>query len=269
MSKFIIEKINKNHPIFESDEYSEDKLLFNYIEGARRFDDTELYSDGANVVICRKENHNCIWIWTKESMSSDIDLLTDIVKKLNELNIESPELFIRSKHSDDFCDLYAIASKQLDYQPNQKFSLGVHQYKGAELSTIDFKIIKLDDSQKYLIEEFYANVKEEFGWDDKKAEHFINEYKIMDVYALLIDDKPVTLSVVDCGEGKDPDIRSLVTLEKYRGNGYAPILASYLAEDQKLKNRNVMVYSNLGNKAAEKTWKKSGFEYIDNIVLLK
>lgn len=266
MSIYKFEKITREHPVFQSDDYKRDVLLFNYIEGAKRFDDNNLYSDGEKAVICWKHNHPSVWIWIALDAMDDVDLLIAISDLIISLNIDQPEIFIRSEVSDKFSDIFALATKQLDYQPNDSFSLGAYYHNEQVEIPEDANVEKIDPEEQYeLIKKFYSNLKDEFRWDDKKAEHFIKEYSIMEGYVLKVNNEPVSVAIIDAGEGKVPDIRSLATLEEHRNNGYATTLTSFLS---KSLNGNVMVYSNRGNKAAARVWKKSGFISIGEITLI-
>ena len=266
MGRYTFKPIDRNHPIFSSDDYLKDALLFNYIEGARRFDDNNLYSDGENAVICWKHNHQNVWIWNSSDTFDDVDLLISIAEKIVTFNIQQPEIFIRSEVSDKFSDIFALATKQLDYQPNDTFSLGAYLHKTEKDLYKDFDIQKMDpDEQHSIVEKFYTGLKNEFRWNDEKAKHFIDEYSIMEGYMLKDGDTPVSIAIVDTGEGKASDIRSLATLEPYRNKGYASALVSYLTKNI---DDDVMVYSNKGNKAASKVWSKSGFISIGEITLL-
>lgn len=266
MSNYNFQKIDRTHPIFDSLKYTKDRLLFNYIEGARRFDDNELYTDGELAVICRKHNHSSVWIWTSINASDDVDLLIAIAEKITSFNIDQPEIFIRSEIAERFSDIFALVTKQLDYQPNDTYSLGAYVYKSNTYQDTDAVVEKMtSENQREIIESFYSDLQNEFRWNDEKKKHFINEYSIMEGYVLKINDQPVSVAIIDAGSGKTADIRSLATLKDYRNKGYATALTSFIV---KSGNGDIMVYSNKGNKAAAKVWQKVGFVPIGEITLI-
>ena len=77
----MIKKIDKNNPIFISEDFQKDKYLFNTILKNLSSNGLELYSDEENYILCRGRKDLQTWIWTKDNF--DKSLLMEIEKLIN------------------------------------------------------------------------------------------------------------------------------------------------------------------------------------------
>lgn len=270
MSNYIFNQIDKDDSIFSSPSYDSDRLIFNYIEGARRSGNAEIFSDGKYAIICRKKGHCNIWIWTCSDKSDDIDLIIETAKKVCELNIEKPEIFIRPEVAQKFSDMYALLSKDLDYQIKDEFSLGVYlyTYKETELSD-DVSIAKYEKKYNDALYDFYSKLKNEFNWHDDYIKKTLKKYTEMNTFMLLKNNVILSVVVIGNSDGKFAGVRSVATLPEYRKKGYATALISMASNVISKDGVSVMLYSNKGNKSAAAVWKKAGFKYLGDIHLIK
>ena len=87
----VIEKIDRNDEVFSIEQYVNDRLSFNYIEGARNSHSTQFFSDKKHIIICKKENNNSVWIWTDDEVYNNQDAVIAIANVIkNFANVIKP-----------------------------------------------------------------------------------------------------------------------------------------------------------------------------------
>lgn len=264
-------KINANDEVFNNPSYVNDRLIFNYIEGARQYESTQFYSDGKTVIICNKDGNNSVWIWTADDVHNDIDSVISIAKAVREFDIPNLEFFTKPQLAPIFSDMYALVSKELDYQVKSEFSLGVYKFNSHKLQNDD-SVTVLRYNKKYSNDllQFYMDLKDEFCWTEDKVRNMHSKYSSLNTYLLLKNGKIISVCVICDDDGDCSSVRSVATKPEYRNHGYATLVTNIAAVNcEKGGNERIMLYANNGNKSAVATFKKAGFEQIGNIHLIK
>lgn len=266
----MIKRITNDDLIFQSNNYIEDKLAFSYIEGARLIKGTELFSDSKRVIICHKPQHTGVWIWTDNDAYNDKDLIIEIAKTIKDFNISKPEFFTKPEIAQIFSDIYALVSNDLDYHIKDEFSLGVYIFSGID-HTIDENSALLLYNKKYSknLLEFYQDISDEFSWEQGRAEKMCEHLSQLDTYMLLKNGEIISICAVGNADNKHSFISSVATKKGYRNRGFGSLTASFASIETAKKDREIMVYANKGNKAANNTFKKAGFTLVDEIHLIK
>ena len=270
MSNYIINRINADDSVFTSKAYLDDKLLFNYIEGAKKSENAEFLSDSKHVIICRKENNNSVWIWTDNDSYNNTDLVFEIAKAVSSFNIAKPQFFTKPNIAPVLSDMYALLSHDLDYHIKDEFSLGAYRYTGSDIKEIkDATIQQYNKKYSNILLEFYNELAEEFAWEDGRAYDMSRQCQELNTYLLLKNGEVMSLCVVSDNDGEYSSIRSVATKKAQRNKGYATCVTSFAASATLQKGKNIMVYTNKGNISAQSTLKKAGFSFVGDIHLIK
>lgn len=266
----IIKKISSDDIVFESKGYIEDKLAFNYIEGARTIDSAELFSDSKRVVICHKPDHNGVWIWTANDVYDDKNLVIEIAKTIKDFHIEKPEFFTKPEIAQIFSDIYALVSNNLDYHIRDEFSLGVYKYNGID-HKVDENSAVLLYNKKYSqnLLDFYRSLSDEFSWESGRAEKMYEQISKLNTYMLLKNSEIISICAIAKANDEYSFISSVATKKNYRNCGYGSLVTSFASIETIKKGKKLMIYANKGNEAANKTFKKAGFILVDEIHLIK
>ena len=265
-----ITRISANDDIFESPNFIEDKLVFNYIDNARQDETTEFYSDKKHVIICRKLNNKSVWVWTDNECYSNIDLVTTIAKTVREFNTQGLEFYTKPQMAQIFSDMYALVSNELDYQVKSEYSLGAYVF--AEKSTHksdDITVLRYNKKFFDKLLDFYMGLKDEFHWSEEKAERMVKKFTKLNVYLLLKNSEIISVCVISNDTDSCSSIRSVATKQSQRNNGYGTLVTTISSDMHKKAGTTLMLYANNGNLSAVTTFKKAGFELIGNVHLIK
>ena len=270
MNKYEIKKVSADDIVFCSQNYIDDKLLFNYIEGAKNNNNAELYSDSKHVIICKKPQHNNVWIWTDDDSYNDAELVMEIAKTVCDFNLSKPQFFTKPNIAQIFSDMYALTSSDLDYQIKEEFSLGVYEYKGVTLDNNDDIKVQLYSKKLYnCLLSFYNEIAKEFSWENDRAEKLCKQCEDMNTYVLLKNSEILSLCSVSDNDGEYSSIRSVATKKEHRNKGYGSYVTNFAANNATKDNKKVMVYANKGNLSAAASLKKAGFSLSGEIHLIK
>lgn len=112
-------RIEKDHPIFESDAYRKDEVRFYNIKRNFPSEDLLLYSDGASYVIARGAERYPTWIWTADDITSI--QMAEVAKTLaaNFLTLDKNELTAKKAFYD-----YLVESKFPYLNEDSYFEMG-------------------------------------------------------------------------------------------------------------------------------------------------
>lgn len=268
---FAIEKIDRNDDVFSLNKYIEDRLSFNYIEGARKYDTTLFYSDKKHIIICKKEKNNSVWIWTDYEAQKDheaIIAIANVIKNFNEKNLE---FYIKPDIASQFSDIYALVSYELDCQVKKEFSLGVYKFTSKKLDAPDDSgVIKY--SKKYSDElfTFYKSFQKDFCWSDEKLKKIVDKYKTLNTFMLYKNSELISVCVICDDDGNYSSVRSVVTKHEHRNKGYGTLITNIACcKSEKGGKEKIMLYANNQNKSAITAFKKAGFERTGEVFLIK
>ncbi len=267
----VIEKILSNDVVFSNEDYISDRVLFNYIEGARQYDSTQFYSDHKHVIICRKDNKNSVWIWTDNEVSNDKEAMVTIANIVKDFAIPNLQFFTKPEIAQIFSDMYALSICDFDYQVKSEYSLGAYKFTSKKLpQTDEVSVLKYNKKFSDELIDFYMSLKEEFRWDDEKVKRMCNKYATLNTYLLLKNGDIKSVCVVSDDDGDYSSIRSVATKIDERNKGYATMLTNIASQNcEKGGNEKIMLYANNANLSAVSTFKKAGYELVGNIHLIK
>ena len=269
----LFERINGDDVIFNGNEYQSDALLFNYIESSRFTNDHDIYSDHKNAVIVLPHHGNRVWIWTSDAIKEDTSKLIDICRFLRDTNISKPEIYLKHEVSDNFSDLYAIASSEYGYVVKDELSLAAFVYNGGEITeTHDGETIihvdKNNPEHVRLVTEFYQACCDEFHWHDK-FERKVREYLDMQLYAYVKNGKMLANAVIGGHTDHYIRIKSIAVLAQDRKQGIGYQMCCYIINRILACDKKPVLYTHIKNAAAMSLFKKAGFEMHDKIYLIK
>ncbi len=266
-----IQRIYPSDEVFSSPEFLKDKLLFNYIESARKYDSTLFYSDKKHVIICRKENNNSVWIWTDDEVCDDKDCAISIAQTIRNFDTANLEFYTKPTFAQLFSDMYALLSCDLDYQVKNEFSLGVYKYAGKVLELDkNITVHRYNKKLSHLLLQFYMDLKDEFNWSEEKVESNVSKYKKLDTFLLLKNGEVISVCVISDDITDSSSVRSVATKKEERNKGYGAMVTNFACINCRKKGEEkIMLYANNGNLSAVSTFKKAGFEQIGNIHLIK
>lgn len=267
------EKITRDDDIFNCAEYKNDSLLFNYIESARYTDAPDIFSDHKNSIILLPEEGNRVWIWTSSAIKTDTSKLIDICRFVRDSKIEKPEIYIKHEVSDNFSDMFAIATSEYGYVVKDELSLAALVYDGQPMEADDDNgcIIRVDKNNPEhvkLVRDFYTACCDEFHWHDK-LERKIREYLDMQLYAYVKDGRMLGNTVLGGHTDDYIRIKSIAVLagERHTGIGYK--MCRYIVKMITSCNKKPVLYTHTKNAAAMGLFKKTGFRLHDKIYLIK
>lgn len=262
--------ITADNAIFSSDAYLNDKVTFNYIETSKQLNSTQLYSDGKYAVICRKDNHKNIWIWTNDEIQNDVDFIMEIAKTVKDFGITKPEFFTKPNIAQVFSDMYALVSNDLDYQIKDEFSLGAYKYVYSDTNTDDSITVQKYNKKHYdALLDFYKNLSDEFCWEADRAKNMVDLCEKISTFVLFKNGDIISVCAISDNQGKFCAVRSVATKQTERNKGYGTLVTSIASASLSKKDKTIMVYANKGNESAISTFKKSGFHLVGNIHLIK
>ena len=263
-------KISADDEVFQNSEYLNDRLIFNYIDGARQSDKAEFYSDRKRVIICRKKDSKSVWIWTDDDVYNDIDAVITIAKAIREFGTSGLEFFTKPNLTQIFSDMYALISSDLDYQVKSEFSLGAYRFSGRKLPD-DNSVTVLKYNKKFsdALLKFYMELKDEFHWSEEKVNSTVKKFTTYNTYLLLKNSQIMSVCVIRNDSDKLSSIRSVATKQSERNKGYATIITNSSSLIHSKNGTSVMLYTNDGNKSAVTTFKKAGYELIGKVHLIK
>ena len=265
-----ITRVSANDDIFKHPDYLEDRLVFNYIDGARRYEETEFFSDKKHIIICRKKDNKSVWIWTDDTVYDDVDAVIQIAKTIRDFNTQGLEFFTKPELAQIFSDMYALISNDLDYQVKNEFSLGAYVFS-PKISLSDEAVTVLKYTKKFNKEllNFYAELKDEFHWDDQKVEAMVRKFAASSTYLLLKNGQIVSVCVISVDDCDYSSIRSVATKISERNKGYGTLVTNISSTIHTKGNKKLMLYANDGNLSAVSTFKKAGFELVGKVHLIK
>lgn len=269
----LFEKISGDDAIFNSSEYRNDALLFNYIESARCTDDYDIFSDHKNAVIVLPHHGSRVWIWTSSAIKAAPSKLIDICRFLRDTEIKKPEIYLKYEISNNFSDLFAITSSEYGYVVKDELSLAALIYEGDEKpeehsgETI-IHIDKNNPQHVALVTEFYQACCEEFHWHDK-LERKIREYLDMQLYAYVKDGKMLANAVIGGHTDNYIRIKSIAVLADHRKTGIGYQMCCYIINRIKACDKKPVLYFHVKNAGAQALFKKVGFRMHDKIYLIK
>lgn len=267
----VINKIDKNDRIFSSAQYIEDRLAFNYIEGAKKYDSTLFFSDQKHLIICKKENNNSVWIWTDDDICNDHDTIIAIANVIKDFDTENLQLFMKPNIAHMFSDVYALVSCDFDCRVKTELSLGVYKFTSKKLQcTEDVSVIKYNKKYSDELFEFYMSFKDEFHWDDEKLKNIVDKYKTLNTFLLVKNSEILSVCVLCDDDGDFSSVRSVVTKQEHRNKGYGALVANIACTNsEKNGKEKIMLYANNANLGAVNTFKKAGFVLSGEIFLIK
>ncbi len=268
----IFDKINGDDAIFNTAEYKADALLFNSIESARYDNSSMIYTDHKNSILMLPLKGNRVWIWTSTVIKNDTPKLIDICRFLRDQNIPKVEIYVKQEISDNFSDLYAIATSDFDYVVKDEFSLAIFKYKGKKFDEeTDPEIIHIDKNNPdhvKLVTDFYRACMDEFRWHDK-FDRKVNEYLNTQLYAYVQNGKMIANAVIGGHTDDFIRIKSIAVLKEERRKGIGFTMCKYIINRILECEKMPVLYTHVGNAAAMALWKKSGFTIHDKLYLLK
>lgn len=266
-----ITKIEANDNVFSNPEYINDRLTFNYIEGARQYSTTEFFSDSKNVIICKKKDNNSVWIWTDDDIYDDKDTIFAIANTIKSLNTPNLEFYVKPAIAQIFSDMYALTSGDLDYQVKSEFSLGAYKFSATKLKIDDSVTVQKYSKKNYSeLYKFYSDLKDEFHWSDEKLNRMVNKYKKLNTFLLLKKGEVISVCVICDDDGDYSSVRSVATKGEERNKGYGTFVTNIAsASSVKGGSEKIMLYANNANTSAISAFKKAGFKLIGNIHLIK
>ena len=267
------ERISRDDDIFNGSEYKNDSLLFNFVESARFTDDPQLYSDHKSSVILLPKDGNRVWIWTSSAIKKDTAKLIDICRFVRDSGIVKPEIYLKHEVSDNFSDLYAIATSEYGYVVKDELSLAAFVYDGGTIeedpdSGFMIHIDKNNPEHVRLVNEFYLACCDEFHWHDK-LERKVKEYLDMQLYAYVRDGRMLANTVIGGHTDDYIRIKSIAVLasERHKGIGYS--MCRHIVNRIVACDRMPVLYTHTKNAAAMGLFKKTGFRLHDKIYLIK
>lgn len=266
------EKISGNDAIFSNPEYTNDSIIFNSIESARKEENYHIYSDHKNVIILASQTSNRVWIWTSSTIKDDTNKLIDICRFLRDFHIPKAEIYLKQDVSHHFSDIYAITTSEINYVVKDEFSLAVLTFTQKEApKPTEEKIILLDKNRPdhvKLARDFYEQLKEEFRWTDK-FERKLEEYLNMELYALVKNNQMIAGAVIGGITEKFLRIKSIAVLPQNRKQGFGYQMCLFSVNQIKERGLTPILYAHVGNKAAMALWAKTGFKEYNKLYLLK
>ncbi len=267
------EKIDGNDAIFSSAEYIHDSLLFNYIESARTTDNFDLYSNHKDSIILLPHTGSRVWIWTSSAIKTDTARLIEICRLLKNSGIKKPEIYLKHEVSDNFSDLYAIASSEYGYVVKDELSLAAFVYEGGEKEEIHdgetiVHIDKNNPEHVRLVTEFYTACRDEFHWYDN-FESKVKSYLDMQLYAYIKDGKMHANAVIGGHTDDYIRIKSIAVLADERKKGIGYQMCCYIVNRILACDKKPVLYTHEKNAAAMALFKKTGFKMHDKIYLIK
>lgn len=267
----VITKINADDEIFSSPEFSKDRLVFNYIECSRQRAHASFYSDKKNVIICRKKDNNSVWIWTADNKSDDKDFIIAIAKCIREFDAPDPEFYVKPEMATIFSDVYALVSCDLDYHAKDEFSLGAYKFSAQKMKCDDgVTVLRYNKKFSDALLDFYMELRDEFNWSEEKVRNKVSHFASLNTFLLLKDGNINAVCVICDDDGDCSSVRSLATKASERNKGYGTLVANIAsASSEKGGKERVMLYTNIGNKSANATFKKAGFELVGTVHLIK
>ncbi|MBQ2971687.1 MAG: hypothetical protein IJE16_03935 [Ruminococcus sp.] len=269
MSAEII-KISANDDIFNTSQYLNDRLIFNYIEGARQNSSSEFYSDGKRVIIYRKKDCKSIWIWTDNDVQNDVEIVIAIARTVMGFGITGLEFFTKPNFAQTFSDMYALVSNDLDYQIKSEFSLGAYRFSGNKLPDNDtVSVVRYNSEFDNALLNFYMELKDEFNWSEDKVNTMVEIYALLNTYLLLKNSEIMSVCVIKDDYDKFSSIRSVATKYSERNKGYATILTNISSTIHSKNGNSITLYTNDGNISAVTAFKKAGFELVGKVHLIK
>lgn len=269
------DRISGTDEIFDSREYLDDSVVFNSIESARIECNYDMYSDHKNVIILTAKRGHKVWLWTSSTIKDDTNKLIDICRFIRDCKVPHAEIYLKHDVAENFSDLYALATLELNYVVKDEYSLAVYEYDGEKLPeseiSDDEKIIRIDkDNEEHvkLVTDFYRALSDEFGWNNK-FDRKVNEYLNMELYALVKDEKMIANAAIGSPTEKYLRIKSVAVLENERGKGYGHKMCVFVVNKIKERERTPMLYAHVGNVSAVALWNKTGFRIKDKLYLIK
>ncbi len=268
---FAIEKIDCTDEVFSREQYVEDRLSFNYIEGARKYDTTQFFSDKKHIIICKKENNNSVWIWTDDEVSNDHDAVIAIANVIKNFNEKNLEFYIKPNIASQFSDIYALVSCELDCRVKEEFSLGVYKFTSKKLDIPeDLGVVKYNKKYSDELFGFYKSFQDDFHWSDEKLKKVVDKYKTLNTYLLLKNSELISVCVLCDDDGDYSSIRSVVTKHEHRNNGYGTLITNIACQkSEKGGKEKIMLYANNRNLSAISTFIKAGFVHCNDVFLIK
>ncbi len=269
----LFEKIGSSDVIFSGNEYRHDSLLFNYIESARFTDDHDIYSDHKNAVIVLPHAGNRVWIWTSSAIRKDTSKLIDICRFLANTDIKKPEIYLKHEVSENFSDLFALATSEYGYVVKDELSLAAFVYDGGQKEELHdggtiIHIDKNDPGHVRLVREFYEACKKEFHWEEK-LERKIKEYLDMQFYAYIKNGKMLANTVIGGHTDDYIRIKSIAVLKDERRKGIGYQMCCYIINRILACEQKPVLYTHVKNQAAMALFRKSGFREHGRIYLIK
>ena len=268
---FTIERIDRNDEVFSREQYIEDRLSFNYIEGARKYDTTQFLSDKKHIIICKKENNNSVWIWTDDEVCNDNDVIIAIANAIKNFSEKNLEFFMKPNIASQFSDMYALVSCELDCRIKKEFSLGVYKFTSQKLEIPeDLGIVRYNKKYSDELFNFYKSFQEDFHWSDEKLRRIVDKYKTLNTFLMFKNGELISVCVLCDDDGDYSSIRSVVTKHEHRNQGYGTLITNIACQkSEKGGKEKIMLYANNGNLSAISAFKKAGFEYTGEVFLIK
>lgn len=265
-----IVRIHSTDDVFKSQDFLNNKLSFNYIDGARKSDETELFSDKKRVIICRKKDNKSVWIWTDDDVCDDIDTVIAIANKVREFDVPNLEFYTKPNLAKVFSDMYALVSSDLDYQIKNEFSLGAFKFIGKDINeNTDVTVLKYNKKYSEAFYNFYDSLKNEFNWSNEKLKETVAKFSTFNSYLLLKNSEIISVCVIRNDSDDYSSIRSVATKKEYRNQGFATIVTNTACKQETKHGKQIMLYANKGNQSAVSTFKKAGFELKGEVHLIK
>ena len=267
----VIEKIDNTDEVFSIEQYVNDRLSFNYIEGARKHDSAEFFSDKKHIIICKKENNNSVWIWTDDEICDNKDAVIAIANTIKSFDTPFLQFFMKPNIASIFSDIYALVSCELDFRVKEEFSLGVYKFSSNKMQLPDdLGVIKYNKKYSDELFEFYQSFQKDFHWSDEKLKKIVDKYKTLNTYMLLKDGELLSVCVLCDDDGDYSSIRSLVTKHEHRNKGYGALLSNITCQkSEKGGKEKIMLYANNANSSAISAFKKAGFKHSGDVFLIK
>ncbi len=269
------DRISGTDEIFNNKEYQADSVIFNSIESARIEYNYDMYSDHKNVIVITAKKGHRVWLWTSSTIKDDTDKLIDICRFIRDCKIPQAEIYLKHDVAENFSDLYALTTLELNYVVKDEYSLAVYEYDGEKLDepagSDETKIIRIDkDNQQHvkLVTDFYRALSTEFGWDNK-FERKVNEYLNMEHYALIKDGRMIANAAIGSPTEKYLRVKSVAVLGDERRKGYGYKMCVFVVNKIKERELTPMLYAHVGNASAVALWNKAGFKVKDKLYLLK
>ena len=262
-----MKQIDKNNPIFQSEEFQKDKYKFYLITQNLKSETVLLYSDLENYVICRGAINLPTWIWTKDNFD---------IEKLDEIK-EVIELYLTDSEKDKFTckkelyDLLVLDNfDKLNLEDYFEMASLVCKKTKKPRESIGKMIIPTIDDKRVLTEYWYNSNQEMDG-----VEPISMEQAELDVLEMLNSNRfyawENSVGKIVCmanytEENKEAKLSHVYTPLSERSKGYAANLIYNMTNDLLKRGLTPLLYTDYNYLPSNKAYINVGYENIGLLI---